>query len=268
MALNLFDVNVPPYRYILGCRAEVVEATVNTVVITPGVARDDLNQVNLTVENTITLDPTKNGANRLDTGTIAQSKMYCVFVIGDPSGHLPVAGLLSLSPTNPLMPAVNGITYGVKRLVGYVSTTAGTSPVTFTPCYVSGEGNHRNLIYDQEDSNNEVLNGSAATSPTNVALTTRVPQIQTGVSLPVVWITANISGSVGDRVLWASVNDGGIANSKLRSVCSVAQFQSFGVYPIPTFNSTGAGNPFICYEAIVSSTMTIVINVLGFQFDV
>lgn len=76
--------------------------------------------VHNTASKTLTL--TTNGANGLDTGALASSTIYHVFVIYDPTAGT-VAVLASLSGTTPTLPA--GFTY--KRRVGLFRTDAGSN---------------------------------------------------------------------------------------------------------------------------------------------
>lgn len=269
MALNLYDIHVPPYVYANGCIPTVTAGNpLNILTISSGIVRDDTNTVNIVLNDPLVISQTGQGANGLDTGTIAQNTMYTVYLVADPSGLLPPAGLLSLSSTNPIMPAVRGTTYGVKRRIGYACTTAGTSPVLFTPTYVTGLGNTRTLMYAQLDQNNQVFNGEAATSVTAIPLTTRVPKISVGFSWPMVYMTNNISATANDRVLWNSVGGVDISTSVLRSVVSVTgEFQSFGMFVMPA-SPDGGLDPLIFYQGDVDAGMTLVVNILGFTFEI
>jgi len=66
----------------------------------------------------LTLGTGVSGANGLDTGTVANSTFYSVWIIAKDDGT--VAGLLSLSATSPTMPTG----YTCKLRVGYVVTNA------------------------------------------------------------------------------------------------------------------------------------------------
>lgn len=75
----------------------------------------------------LTISGASSGANGLDTGTLAASTWYSVWIISDGST---TAGLLSLSATSPTMP--NGYTY--KARTGWIRTDATVNkyPLGFT----------------------------------------------------------------------------------------------------------------------------------------
>lgn len=77
----------------------------------------------------LTINSAGSGANGLDTGSIAASTWYSIWVIYNPTTGT-TAGLLSLSATAPTMPA--GYTY--KARVGWTRTdgTANKYPLSFT----------------------------------------------------------------------------------------------------------------------------------------
>ncbi len=81
-----------------------------------------VNGTSLSISANISLSIYNNvqGVNGLDTGSVASSKGYHVFVIYNPTTQT-VAGLLSLSPTAPTLPT--GYTYF--RRVSYASTESG-----------------------------------------------------------------------------------------------------------------------------------------------
>lgn len=270
MALNLYQVNVPPYKYVHGVRVITTSDTTPLVKILPGEVRDDTNGVNMIVENTITLSQTNNGANGLDTGTIAENSFYAVYVIADPSGLLPVAGLMSLSMTNPIMPALRGTTYGVKRLVGFASTTSGTSPVKFTPTYVIGDGPTREMYYSQTDTNNRFLNNSAApTSVTAIDLSKRMPLIPDATNPPVGFFDFEVASTTASDILYlSSVTSASMTSSTLRIKAPVINAGNpMGMLQIPASPDVNL-KPNIYAQATVTATMTLTAFILGFRFNI
>lgn len=135
-----------------------------------GTARDDADFFDLTSAATLTADITQSGANGLDTGMEAASMWYSAWVIGDPTGTNPIASLLSLSATNPTMPAG----YTSKRRVGWVRNDAASNFLDFTQTIA--EGRARQIQYpDLEQATTNVLTAGAAVGFTNVALGALVP---------------------------------------------------------------------------------------------
>src|SRR5271169_4911110 len=124
-----------PYNFISGCLV-TVDPVAHTPVISTGFVRDDSNSVDIVINTPLTLYGQINGANGLDTGTLQTSKVYAVYVISDPTGMVNPAGLISLTmpsdPLYPVMPSVNGVTYTVKRLVGFLRTPSSFSSFNFS----------------------------------------------------------------------------------------------------------------------------------------
>jgi len=124
-----------PYLYIQGMNLSVASTTL--LAIAPGQCRDSNDVIDMPIgypnlqgtTNPPTLfqgyipplyvNTAINGANGLDSGTIAASTQYAVYVIGDSRGNNQVAGLLSLtSNAYPLVPTG----YDSLRLIGFVAT--------------------------------------------------------------------------------------------------------------------------------------------------
>lgn len=87
-----------------------------------------------------TIDAATNGANGLDSGSLANSTFYAVHVIGDSTGYNDAAALLSTSATAPSLPAG----YDMFRRVGYVLTSGAAAILDFTQ---RGNGNNRDMYY-------------------------------------------------------------------------------------------------------------------------
>jgi hypothetical protein len=87
--------------------------TSDTVLsVSSGVCRDDGDTFDLETEDASTINSAITGAGGLDTGSMSDDTWYYVWVVGKSDGT--VAGLLSLSSTDPTMPSG----YSYKRRVG------------------------------------------------------------------------------------------------------------------------------------------------------
>jgi hypothetical protein len=87
--------------------------TSDTVLsVSSGVCRDDGDTFDLETEDASTINSAITGAGGLDTGSMSDDTWYYVWVVGKSDGT--VAGLLSLSSTDPTMPSG----YDYKRRVG------------------------------------------------------------------------------------------------------------------------------------------------------
>lgn len=132
-------VNLPIPLYIIGLDLSVASTTV--IAISPGQARDSTNELDMPVgfanlqgavlpapmplncPTPLFVNSSVVGANGLDSGTLAVSSNYIVWLIGDRRGFKPTAGLLSLASNQfPLLPEG----YDSYRLIGFVSTDGAT----------------------------------------------------------------------------------------------------------------------------------------------
>jgi hypothetical protein len=139
IASAVFSQNDPiyslPHLYISGLNISIASTTV--LAIAPGQARDSNDNIDMAVSfpnlqgNTLPpilfqnyfqplfINSAVNGVNGLDTGTIAASTQYAIYLIGDSRGYKNVAGLLSLtSNAAPLIP----FGYDSFRLLGFIET--------------------------------------------------------------------------------------------------------------------------------------------------
>ena len=147
----------------------------------------------------LSADITVSGINGLDTGTVAASTVYSVFLIADPvnpSNH--DALLISLSSTQPLMP----FNYSIFKLIGYVVTDA--SSHILKGYWSAGNSATRQFTFDAPIL---ALNAGTQTSYTGVALTTFVPAVN---NTPVVIysnFTANAAADIENLQGYNSTGD-------------------------------------------------------------
>lgn len=124
-----------PHLYISGLNISVASTTV--LAIAPGQARDSNDNIDMPVsfpnlqgntnpailfqnyQQPLFINSAVNGVNGLDTGTIAASTQYAIYLIGDSRGYNNVAGLLSLTSNfGPIVPSG----YDSYRLLGFIET--------------------------------------------------------------------------------------------------------------------------------------------------
>ncbi len=178
-----------PHLYISGLNISAASTTV--LAIAPGQARDSQDNIDMAVgfpnlqgltlpapvaslQNLpIFINSAVNGANGLDTGTIAASTNYAVWLIGDSRGYKPVAGLLSLySNAFPILP----LGYDSYRLLGFANTDGSSH---FLAAQIVQAVNARGFYLQPETS---VLSGGNATSFTEIDLSAVIPDAD--VALP------------------------------------------------------------------------------------
>lgn len=156
--MTTFTVQVAnaPSLYVQGMIPSNNATTPNTLLdVSAGICRDQSNAHDLNLGNfnqaipsqsanvVTTLDISVNGVNGLDTGTIAASTVYKVFVIADTNTSNPTALIASTAsiPPGPLMP----FGYDAFRLIGYFATDASSHILPFF--YTAGPGSSGNTSY-------------------------------------------------------------------------------------------------------------------------
>jgi len=192
-----------PYLEIDGILISNNATTPNTEIdVTAGMCRDSTNTFDLNLGNyegaidsqdadvTTTIDATVNGLNGLDTGSLAASSMYYIYVIANPLGSDPVGLILSLTgpATGPRMPS----NYCRYRLVGAIPTDGSSHFVLFD---WSGTKNYRTCKYRTPIATS--ITAGNATSYTNINLVTQVPKID---NLPV-YIDSAFTPGAASRTL-------------------------------------------------------------------
>lgn len=173
-----------PRLYTQGLQLSAATPTAATVVcVAPGAARDSTNSIDMVVglQNYFGIDnPAQlfngyqpglfvnslvNGVNGLDTGAIAASTQYAVYLIGDSRNYQNTAAVLSLtSNIAPVLPQG----YDSYRLIGFWATDSSKHFVyaTVKPQNIAG------LLTYYNSPAISVLSGGTATSFTAIDLTT------------------------------------------------------------------------------------------------
>lgn len=116
-------------------------ASNTTLSVSSGQCRDSQNVYDIVISSAITINSAVNGANGLDTGSLAASTWYAVHAIGDSTNYNDGATILSLSATAPYLPAG----YDVQRRIGWVRTDGSSHFLVF---YQDGKGDRRDYFWD------------------------------------------------------------------------------------------------------------------------
>lgn len=250
-----------PFPYTSGLMITNDATTPNTVLnIGSGVTIDSTDTFQMINNGTININAATNGFNGLDTGSLAASKVYTVFLISDPVTLQPIGGMISLSSTAPLMP----FSYSAFKAIGFITTDA--SSHFLLGYWTSGEGNSRRVfMYDAPQAT--AVTAGAQTSYTNVDLTKFVP-ILVGGNRPV-WIATNYApnaaadtlklqpgNATGDAVTITASVVAGTAHVTTNSYL-MAQTVAISTVPSPTIN----------YK-VSSGSDAVAINVAGYEFFV
>lgn len=236
--------------YIDGCVIYNDATTPDEIVnVSPGrCAAMSVSDSNVSFDTTLTtaiaINNTVAGVNGLDTGSVAASKVYAVYLIASQAGTETPAGLLSLSLTDPVMPAgANGTTYDLKRLIGFVATDASSDFLLFK---MSGQALDRTISYVSTQS---VLSAGASQTFADVDLSAFVPAIEHTKVTVQVSFTPN---GAGDAVSLAPFGENpSTAVAISGSVASVAQDA-----PLTMASSLDSGIPKILYKNSAASGAT------------
>lgn len=144
-----------------------------SITLAAGIARDSTNTYDILLTTTPTINFSTTGVNGLDTGTIAFSFWYAIFVISDSTGVNATAGLASLSQTSPTLPSG----YDNFRRIGWVRTQP-FSAVIINFIQQGKNGDREYFYVDSKFFVNPLTNGTSITFAA-VSLATCVPPTST-----------------------------------------------------------------------------------------
>lgn len=239
-----------PWGYVNGLGISNHATTPNTKIsIATGSAMDSTGVYQLTVSSALTLDATTTGLNALDTGSLAASKVYSVFIVADPIKQQAIGCLLSLSATAPLLPTG----YSVFKLIGYITTDA--SVHFLAGSWTAGNGGRRTFVYDAPIAT--AVTAGAATSYTAVALTTFVPLVE---NTPVIVNFAFTPGAASRTLKMTPGNGTGDFVTITGQVTSVVVSGNTMV-----FSKVTSSVPEIDYK-VSNAGDAVAINVAGYDF--
>ena len=170
-----------PHLYVQGL--SISPASTTLLAVAPGAARDSTNSIDMVVglqnyfgidnpalqfqnyQAGLLINSAINGVNGLDTGTIAASTQYAIYLIGDSRNYQTTAAVLSLT-SNPAPTLPQG--YDSYRLIGFIETDGSSHFVyaTHKPQNIGG------LLQYFNSPAISVLSGGNATTFTAMDLTT------------------------------------------------------------------------------------------------
>lgn len=228
---------------------QIARASNTTLTIAAGACRDATNVYDIVVPSALTLNMANNGANGLDTGAIAASTMYNIFVIMDITGFLSPACLASTS-LNPVMP----FGYGAKRLIGYIATDGSSH---FQVGYWFGNHNERLFMYDAPIATPITAGNSAAYAA--VDMSNIVPAVA---NLPVLVQTNYTANAAADVLKMQPVNGTGDA---VTIIAQVAGATAHLVNVNEVMAQLATGKPEINYKV---SAGTVAIDVAGYRYSI
>lgn len=159
-----------PFKDVFGLALAWGSAT--TLTVGAGQARDTNNVMDMVLSETITLNAATVGVNGLDTGALANSTWYYVYLIGSSQNYKATGLLLSASST-PQMPQ----DYDSRRRIGMVLTSGAAAILSFD---VYGNSSTRKYFWDAVATE---LNAQGSATFADVDLASSVPPTSTVVYL-------------------------------------------------------------------------------------
>ena len=244
-----------PHLYISGMNISFASPTV--IAIAPGQARDANDVIDMPIsfpdannninpailyqnyQQPLLINSAVVGANGLDSGTLAASSQYAVYLIGDSRGYNLVAGLLSLtSNAFPTLP----FGYDSYRLLGFVATTAGS-------IFTYANQKPQNMVNAVQYINNpalSVLAGGTAAAFTAINLTNNAAVPTTTLPNIIVELFVTFTpAAAGDTVQFRPT--GSTATAGLVTITGIAAGVAQSQY-IQVIAGVGGGNPEIDYK--------------------
>jgi hypothetical protein len=253
MTLNISaDTQTFPYMY--GAHITWVSAT--TLRVQPALCRNSTNLVDINLGNyfetgatNTTVDAETNGANGLDTGSLANNTWYALFIIGSSTNSATPSLLLSASVSSPLLP--DG--FDCFRRIGWARTNGSAEILKFLQ---TGSGGKE---YYQWDVPINVLSAGSSATFATVSLASAVPPQTTPVHI-------NISYTPAAAANTASIRPSG-SSAAAGSTPIVVKGTTNGVaihYPTTTINPAEVDDV-IELEYIVTASDALTIDVAGFE---
>jgi hypothetical protein len=159
-----------PWHYANGLQISNDGTTPDEIIdIAVGSIMDSTGVYQLNVDAVLSPSIVSSGLNGLDTGTVAASTVYAVYLVADPVTQQEIGAVFSLSLTGPLMP----FGYSAYALIGFVTTDA-TSDILLG-YWTAGNSSQRTFMYDAPIAT--PITAGAATTDTAVVLTGLVPAV-------------------------------------------------------------------------------------------
>lgn len=239
-----------PFYYFNGLGISNNASTPNTKLdIAAGTCLDSTATYQLSSTATITINAATNGLNGLDTGSLAASTVYSVYLVADPVTQQATGAMISTSST-PLLP----FGYSAYALIGYITTDAS---VHFLKGYWTGsDGANRKFIYDAPQAT--AVTAGNATSYTAIDLSALVPNLN---NFPVAINFAFTPGAASRQLKLqgaASTGDQIVITGQVTSVVVSDQ--------VTVWAQTASSKPEIKY-LVSNSGDAVAINVAGYDFS-
>lgn len=243
-----------PFYYVNGLKLSNDATTPLEIIdVSLGSILDSTATYQMVAPTALTASILLKGLGGLDTGTVAASTVYAVYLISDPVSQQATGVMFSLSLTGPLMP----FGYSAYALIGYVATDA--SSHILKGYWSAGDSARRVFQFDTIQAT-AVTAGASATYA-NVNLIHLVPnQAYTLVNI----YTSFAAGGAGDTLSL----QGGLATGAQAIITSqvvTVPVTTISAIPAQQVVISTVLSPVINYK--VSGTDTVAVDVAGYTFD-
>lgn len=245
------------FSYANGLQISNDVTTPNTKLdISAGSIRDSSDTYQIITTTSTVINAATNGLNGLDTGTLAASKVYAVYMVSDPVTANPTGAMISLtyppgSTLGPLMP----FGYSAYALIGYIATDAS---VHFLPgLWTNTNTGDRLFMYDAPQAT-AVTAGASATYA-NVNLIALVPNVDVNPT----WISTAFTPAAASNVLALQPASGTGDAVRITGQVSAVVASSNSLVLAQRITITAVVSPAINYKV---SGGTVAVNVAGYQF--
>lgn len=238
-----------PFAYFNGLGLSNDATTPNSIIdIAVGSCLDSTLTYQMQLSTATTVSSAFTGVGGLDTGTVAASTVYAVYLISDPIYANVTSAVLSTSLTGPLMP----FGYSAWRLIGFATTDSSSH---FLLGYWSDtDSAARSFVYDAPIS---CLSGGTQTSYTGVSLSAFVPAINNTAVTLYSNFTANAAADIQNLKGYNSTGD---AVTIIAPVAGATAHTTSSDIVLAQLNS---GAPSIKYKVSAGS---LALSVQGYQF--
>lgn len=250
MPVSSIQYGQTPWKYANGLQIIYSSTTAFTVAL--GSCLDSTGNFQLTAPSTITVTATSTGLNGIDTGALAASTMYAIYLVADPVTQQSIGAMVSTNLTTPLLP----FGYSAYARIGFIATDA--SSHFLLGYWSAGNTSDRLFMYDAPQAT--AITAGAATTYTAVSLETLAPL---ATNLRRVWIYSTFTPGAAGRQLFLQPQQGTgnpiIVTGQVTAV--IVTSNSF------LFSNLNTTHQQISYK-VSNAGDAVALNVAGYEFGI
>lgn len=222
--------------------------------VAAGSCLDSTGTFQISLSSSVTINIANSGLNGLDSGSIAASTMYAVYLVADPVTQQASGAMLSLASNSiPLLP----YGYSAYALIGYVSIGSASH---ILPGYWSDNDSSRRLfIYDAIQASS--VTAGASTSYANVNLISLVPNVNNTLVKVYTSFNANAAGDILNLQAGNATGDEAIIIAPVAG--SAAHTSTMSEILAQPVTISSVSSPVINYKV---SAGAVAVDVAGYYF--